>query len=97
MDTTIAIQVLPVTASQEDLLRVVDAVIAYIQSTGLHYVVGPLETTVEGSYDQLIEIIKNAQLICAKEGAQSVKSYVKIFYNPKGDLLTIDEKIGKYQ
>lgn len=97
MNTTIAIQVLPVSASEEELLRIVDAVIAYIASTGCNYEVGPLETTVEGDYEELLNIVKEAQLICIKEGAQSVKSYVKIFYNPKDHLLTIDEKTNKYR
>lgn len=97
MNTTIAIQVLPVTASQEDLLRIVDSVIDYIASTGCNYQVGPLETTVEGDYEELLDIVKETQLICIRQGADSVKSYVKIFYNPKDHLLTIDEKTKKYR
>jgi uncharacterized protein YqgV (UPF0045/DUF77 family) len=94
IQSSIAIQVLP-KADGPELIRIVDAVIAYIKSTGLHTFVGPFETTVEGDYDQLMEIIRNCQLICVREGAPSVMSYVKINYNPNG-ILTIDEKTSKH-
>ena len=94
IQSSIAIQVLP-KAENADVVRIVDAVIAYIKSTGLNTYVGPFETTVEGDYDQLMEIVKNCQLICIREGAPSVMSYVKINYNPNG-ILTIDEKVSKH-
>lgn len=94
IQSSIAIQVLPKVEGRE-VIRVVDAVIAYIKSTGLNTYVGPFETTVEGDYDQLMEIVKNCQLICIREGAPSVMSYVKINYNPDG-ILTIDEKVSKH-
>lgn len=33
---------------------------------------------------------------CNSRGANGVMSYVKINYRPKGELLTIEEKISKY-
>lgn len=95
IQSSIAIQVLP-KAEGSEMIRIVDAVIAYIKSTGLKTCVGPFETTVEGDYDDLCDIIRNCQLICIREGAPSVMSYVKINYNPEG-ILTIDEKISKHQ
>lgn len=94
IQSSVAIQVLP-KAEGSDMIRIVDAVIAYIKSTGLNTYVGPFETTVEGDYDQLMDIAKNCQLICIREGAPSVMSYVKINYNPNG-ILTIDEKVSKH-
>ncbi len=71
--------------------------IAYIKSTGLHCSVGPFETTIEGeSYDQLIEIVTQCQKVAMKAGAPSVSAYVKIVYNPEGEVLTIDQKITKH-
>lgn len=96
MQASVAIQVLPQVKSTEEVLHVVDAVIAYIKSTGLNYYVGPFETTIEGNYDELMEIVKNCQLIAVKEGAPSVISYIKIFFNPDGGVLTIEEKISKH-
>ena len=96
MNASIAIQVLPKAENNEELIRVVDEVIAYIKSTGLNSFVSPFETTIEGDYDELMEIVKQCQLICIKAGAPSVMSFVKISYNPGNDFLTIDKKVGKY-
>lgn len=95
---SIAIQVLPQVKKGEvkELIRIVDAVIAYIASTGLHYVVSPFETTVEGDFDTLMQIVKRSQEICIEEGASQVSCYVKTVYAPEKEILTIDEKITKH-
>lgn len=95
MNASVAIQVLP-KVDRENTIRIVDAVIAYIASSGLKYEVGPFETTIEGDYDTLLEIVKNCQLICIREGAPSVMSYVKINYSPNG-ILTMSEKTDKHR
>ncbi|MCD8052947.1 MAG: thiamine-binding protein [Lachnospiraceae bacterium] len=97
MKASVAIQVLPKTDSDQETVRIVDEVIAYIASTGLNYYVGPFETTIEGDdYEQLMEIVKNCQLIALKAGCDKVSAYVKIVCRAEGDILTIDEKVGKY-
>ena len=48
MKASVAIQVLPSVQDEDELIRIVDEVIAYIKSTGLNYYVGPFETTIEG-------------------------------------------------
>lgn len=56
MKASVAIQTLPDVDNDEELIRIVDEVIAYIKSTGLSYYVGPFETAIEGdSYDQLMD------------------------------------------
>lgn len=98
MSASIAIQVLPDVPSDQDVCRIVDEVIAYIAGTGLRYEVGPFETTVEGdSYDQLMDIVKECQHVAIRAGAPKVSAYVKVVYCPEGEILTIDQKIGKYQ
>ena len=52
MNASVAIQSLPDAANDEELIRIVDEVIAYIKNTGLNYYVGPFETTIEGDYDE---------------------------------------------
>lgn len=97
MKASIAIQVLPVAPTQNELLRIVDEVIAYIRSTGLRCHVGPFETTVEGDdYDQLMDIVKECQHVAVRAGAEKVSAYVKIVYRPEGGILTIDEKVTKH-
>ncbi len=96
-ECSIAIQVLPKVEGDESVIAVVDKVIEYIRSFGLNTFVGPFETTVEGDFDTLMDIIKGCQLICIKEGAPQVMSYVKIAYNPTMGVLTIDKKTKKHQ
>ena len=96
MNASVAIQVLPKVESNEEVIRIVDAVIAYIKSTGLNYFVGPCETSIEGDYDELMEIIKECQKVAVKAGAKSVSAYVKINYCPEGDVLTIEKKVTKH-
>ena len=97
MQASVAIQVLPGVSDTEELVRIVDEVIDYIKSTGLHYSVGPFETTIEGEdYDQLLDIVKECQHVAIRAGAPSVSAYVKISYKPEGGVLTIDQKITKH-
>ncbi len=90
----LSLQVIPV-VPDELVYPVVDKVIAMIADSGLTYEVGPMETTIEGELDELLEIVKKAQHICVREGAARVISMVKIDYKPEG--VTIDEKIKKYR
>lgn len=97
MKASIAIQVLPAVSDRGELIRIVDEVIAYIKSSGLHCHVGPFETTVEGeSYDELMDIVKECQHVAIRAGAEKVSAYIKVVYQPQGELLTIDGKIAKY-
>ena len=42
MNASVAIQVLPNVQDDEEVIRIVDEVIAYIKSTGLNYYVGQI-------------------------------------------------------
>jgi len=94
---SVAIQVLPAMENDEELCRVVDEVIAYLKSTGLNCYVGPFETAVEGDdYDQLMDIVKQCQHIAIRAGAPKVSAYIKVVYEPEGEILTIDKKVAKH-
>ena len=98
MKASIAIQVLPTAKDENELIRIVDEVIAYIQSTGLTYQVGAFETTIEGeSYDELMDIAKECLKVAVRSGAPKVSAYIKVVYRPDGDILTIEQKTSKYQ
>ena len=96
MNASVAIQVLPNVTEDEEVIRIVDEVIAYIKSFGLSTSVGPFETTIEGDYDQLMEIVAGCQKIAIKAGCDQVSTYVKIVYKPEGDVLTIEKKDSKH-
>ena len=96
MNASIGIQLVPKAENDKEVIRIVDEVISYISSTGLNYFVGPLETSVEGDFDELMDIVRNCNLIAAKTGAKAISCYVKINYRPDGEVLTIEEKTAKY-
>lgn len=97
MNCSVAIQYLPMdTTSEDETIRVVDEVIAYIDSTGLDYYVGPFETTIEGDYDACMECLKQCQLVGAAAGCGHVMTYAKIDYKSAGDVMSTELKIGKY-
>ena len=96
MNASVAIQTLPESKNDDELIRIVDEVIDYIKSTGLNYYVGPFETTIEGDYDELMDIVKECQKVAVKAGAESVSAYVKITYRPEGEVLSIERKVKKH-
>ena len=93
-NVNLSLQVLPVVPDSE-IYYVVDKVIEMIKETGLKFVVGPFETSIEGELDEMLEIVKKAQTICTDLGAERVVSIVKIDYKEEG--VTIDEKVSKYK
>lgn len=98
MKANVAIQILPAAPSDREVVRIVDEVIAYIQSTGLHYFVGPSETCIEGDdLHQLLEIVENCMRAANRAGSEKVSAYVKLTYRPEGAVLGIDEKTEKHR
>ena len=98
MKASVAIQVLPETTDTKELVRIVDEVIAYIASAGLHYEVGAFETTIEGEdYGELMDLVKECQVVALKAGCHKVSAYVKVVCRDEGDVLSIEEKVGKYR
>jgi uncharacterized protein (TIGR00106 family) len=93
---TVSFQVLPLgLADQQAAYSAVDAAIAVVAQSGLRYLVNPMETTIEGEYDVVMAVIKQAQEAVITAGARRVFTYIKIDYNPLGS--TIDEKLEKYR
>lgn len=91
MKASIALQILPL--SQEiDRIAVIDQVIAYLQAQEVTMVVTPFETVLEGEFDELMRILKEA-LEVAEQEADNVFANVKINV---GEILSIDEKLEKY-
>ena len=90
----LSLQIIPL-VEEEKVYPVVDRVIELIKSSGVKHKVGPMETTMEGELEHLLEIVKQAQQVCTDSGAERILSVVKIDYSSKG--VTMDEKVEKYQ
>ena len=93
--SNVSLQVIPSTEKEADLYPIVDKVIELIEESGVKYQVGPMETTMEGELDELLEIVREAQHVCEKHGARRVLSVVKIDYKPGG--VTMGEKMEGHE
>jgi uncharacterized protein YqgV (UPF0045/DUF77 family) len=96
-EASLAIQVLPQPVGGDEVIRIVDKVIAYLKGTGLKTFVGPFETTIEGDFETLMDAAKECQRICIREGAASLLTYMKMAYNPNNGVWSIDAKTAKHQ
>lgn len=91
----IALQILP-TSSKVHPYNLVDKAIEVIAASGLKYRVTPFETVMEGEYDKIMEIVKQAQQACYDAGADSLMTYIKIQSSKDSDV-TIEDKMEKYE
>ena len=66
-----------------------------IANSGLTYRVTPFETVMEGSYDEIMIVVKQAQEACYEAGAESLMTYIKI-QSSLGNV-SIDDKMEKYE
>ena len=95
MDKTvnIALQVLP-TSKTIHPYALVDKAIEVIANSGIRYKVCPFETVMEGTYEDIMKIIKQAQEACYEAGADSLMTYIKI-QSSLSDV-SIQDKMEKY-
>ena len=91
MKASIALQVLPLSQGI-DRIAIIDQVIAYLQAQSVTMVVTPFETVLEGEFDELMRILKEALEVTGRE-ADNVFANVKINI---GEILSIDDKLEKY-
>ena len=91
MKASLALQVLPLSQGV-DRTAIIDQVIAYLQAQSVTMVVTPFETVLEGEFDELMRILKEALEVAGQE-SDNVFTNVKINV---GEILSIDEKLEKY-
>lgn len=96
MNAAMSIQVLPLNgAGKEELYALVDRAIHVIQESGLPYMVGPFDTTVEGKLDDLLALAGKAHKAVTEGGCDRVFTVIKLA--SAKDLGTSAEKVEKYR
>ena len=95
-NASVAIQILPLNSEEKKTLAVVDQVIQYIQSKTDNYEVSYFETTIEGEYEEVMEILTEVIKI-AGDTHPDIFANVKVRYKGEGQVLTTDEKTAKYR
>ena len=94
LKVNLAIQVLPFSES-EDKYVIIDKAIAVIAESGLKYVVCPFETVVEGTYDEVMEVVQDIKHSCLLAGAEDLIINLKL-HARKDKHALIDDKLEKY-
>ena len=90
----ISLQIIP-KGKEDTRYALVDQAISVIRASGLRYLVTPMETVIEGSYDTVMEVVKAAQEACLASGAEEVLTIVKLHIR-NGKDVTFEEKTEKY-
>ena len=84
-DTLMSVQIVPKTPNNDDVIPYVDEAIKIIDQSGLHYRVGPLETTVQGDMSECLILIQKLNERMVELECPSIISQVK-FYHVRRDI-----------
>lgn len=90
----VAIQLLPLNTSANKY-ELVDCAIDLIKTSGLNYLVCPFETVIEGTYEQIFELINQIRIETLKNDCQELIINIKIHAAQKD--VSIDGKLEKYK
>ena len=91
INCSIALQILPLD-NHNGRLKIIDRVIYFPQNKHSNVIVTPFETVIEGEFNELMDTLKEC-FVLAGEDSKNIFVNVKINY---GDVLTINEKIDKF-
>ncbi len=90
----LSVQIMPKTKDGGDVIPYVDRAIEIIKESGVAYRVGPLETTMEGEFDELLAILKRMNEAMFEMGSPSVMSQVKLLVG--GPHASMERLLAKY-
>ncbi|WP_391201405.1 MTH1187 family thiamine-binding protein [Psychrobacillus sp. L4] len=94
-NSLISIQIIPKTKNGENVIPYVDEAIRVIQESGVKYEVHPLETTMEGDLQQLLQVITKMNDRMIEMGSSNVISQIKVLYQPSG--ISMNQLTEKYR
>jgi len=89
----VAVQIVPI--SKEHPYPIIDKAIDVINRSGIPYRVGAMETVLQGDYDAIMKVIKEAQQVCLDSGAEEIVVTMKVHAKREGDV-TWEQKLEKY-
>ena len=93
-DTLMSVQIVPKPPNNDDVIPYVDEAIKMIDQSGLHYRVGPLETTVQGDMSECLILIQKLNERMVELECPSIISQVKFYHVPEG--ISIETLTDKY-
>jgi uncharacterized protein YqgV (UPF0045/DUF77 family) len=90
-----SIQLIPIDAA-EKAMPLIDNAISLIQQSGLLYEVGPFGTSVEGSYENILQLITSINSMMNKTGKMEWVLNVQFHIMPEAPV-TMKQKISKHR
>ena len=91
----LAIQIVPFSQDLHPYL-IIDKAIEVIAASGLRYEVGAMETVIEGTYDEVMQVAKKAHEVCLENGARELLINIKLHLRKDVDV-TWEEKMERYR
>jgi len=89
-----SIQIIPIVEDKHPY-EWVDEAITIIQQSGIKYEVGPFATVIEGTYDQVIQVVHAVNEYLYEKGCEEWISNLQIQIR-SGRSITADEKTAKF-
>lgn len=90
-----SIQILPIVNNKHPY-EWVDEAIEVIQRSGIKYDVGPFATVLEGTYDDVMQVINDVNEYLYSKGCSEWISNVQVQIRSDGDI-TAEEKVEKFR
>lgn len=90
-----SIQIVPL-AQDRHPYEWVDEAIAIIQAAGIKHEVSAFQTLLEGTYNEVMQVVHDVQEHLFQQGCAEWIAQVQLQVRAGGDI-TADEKTGKYQ
>ncbi|XOV94361.1 MAG: MTH1187 family thiamine-binding protein [Bacteroidota bacterium] len=90
----LSIQIVP-KKKDADIYPIIDKAIEVIQASGLKYMITPMETVMEGPFDQVNQIALKAQQAVIDAGAEEVLVFIKMHYRKEGDVTFEEKKLDR--
>ncbi len=95
MTINASIQVVPLTKTA-DAFPVIDSAILLIQNSGLKCSVGAFETTLEGEYEKVQQVLRQVQDFCYAQKEIQFLIYTK-YHVCGGENITVESKTSKFR
>ena len=92
-----SIQIVPVSKHTDvHSYALIDRAIAAIENSGLTWQVTPMETVVQGTYDEIMNVFKRAQEECLDAGADELVVHIRLHIDNRKDIC-FEDKTDKYR
>ncbi len=95
MQIQASLKVMPTMASRVEVYEKVNEVIKMVAESGLKFISGPSETTVEGDYDEIFTLFREIHNKLVADEVKQITMMIVTDYNE--DMQYIDEKLGNVQ